>query len=491
MNYHSTRGKSSNISSAAAILQGLAPDGGLYVPEEFPELFLEKEEFLSMTTYEIFQQVLSALLPDIPTEDIRQLLSRGYDHKFETEDLVPLKQVGDRYVLELYHGPTNAFKDMALSLLPHLVTKSRELEKVEEELLIITATSGDTGKAALVGFSDVPHTKIMVFYPEEGVSSLQKIQMLTQEGENVFVCAVKGNFDDAQRGVKEIFAAIESGELQLPDQLSSANSINIGRLAPQVAYYFKAYRDLVQQDVISYGELVDFVVPTGNFGNILAGYFAKKMGLPVGTLVCASNKNDVLTEFLTTGTYNRLREFYKTNSPSMDILVASNLERLLWMLADRPEEVAGYMKQLAEDGKYTVSQQMMDVINQDFFSSSCLDEEALAIIKEVWEKENYLIDPHTGVAWKAANDYQQSRASAHPLVVLSTASPYKFPEAMLEAFGLEDPEDGFQAMDLLEQHTGVAIPKTLLELKHKKMLHNDLIDPKEIISYVNTKVGGK
>ena len=336
MKYQSTRNHALTASPAAAVLRGIAPDGGLYMPEAIPVLdwqSLMKEDTLTMSA-----RILSALLPDY--EDMPALVRRGYAGKFETEDLTPLVSVGDRYVLELFRGPTSAFKDVALSLLPQLISQARDMEGIEDEMLILTATSGDTGKAALEGFRDVPGTKIIVFYPHGGVSAVQQAQMVTQEGGNVKVCAVRGNFDDTQTGVKRIFASCD--EEDLPGvRLSSANSINIGRLAPQIVYYFKAYADLVRSGRIRVGDKVHFCVPTGNFGDILAGYFAKRMGLPVGRLICASNRNDVLTDFLSTGVYDKRRTFYKTTSPSMDILVSSNLERLLSLLTGDDAYVSG------------------------------------------------------------------------------------------------------------------------------------------------------
>ena len=354
MKYQSTRNRALTASPAAAVLRGIAPDGGLYMPEAIP--VLNWQSLLEADTLTLSARILSALLPDYP--DMDGLVRRGYAGKFETEELTPLVKVGDRYVLELFRGPTSAFKDVALSLLPQLISQARTLENIRDEMLILTATSGDTGKAALEGFHDVPGTKIIVFYPYGGVSAVQQAQMVTQEGANVKVCAVRGNFDDTQTGVKQIFASCD--EEDLPGlRLSSANSINIGRLAPQIVYYFKAYADLVRSGRIRVGEPVHFCVPTGNFGDILAGYFAKRMGLPVGRLICASNRNDVLTDFLSTGVYDKRRTFYKTTSPSMDILVSSNLERLLSLLTGDDAYVAGLMKDLNEQGHYKVTEELL------------------------------------------------------------------------------------------------------------------------------------
>ena len=384
--------------------------------------------------------------------------------------------------MELVRGPTSAFKDVALSMLPQLITAARGQEGVTDEILILTATSGDTGKAALAGFRDVPGTKIIVFYPDAGVSKVQKAQMVTQEGENVCVCAVRGNFDDTQTGVKGIFAA------GLPEgcgvRLSSANSINIGRLAPQVVYYFKAYADLLRSGRIAAGDEVDYVVPTGNFGDILAGYLAKKMGLPVGRLVCASNRNDVLTDFLRTGVYDRRRPFYKTLSPSMDILVSSNLERLLFLLCEDEDEVAGYMRDLSEKGTYTVSVAMLEKLHREFGFGCCDDTQTKEAIGRVWREHGYLMDTHTAVAWKVAEGYE----SAAPVVVLSTASPYKFPAAVLSAIGGDASGDEFEIMDRLHDLTGVPVPQGLATLRSKAERHTDVIDREDMQKYVLGKV---
>ena len=408
-------------------------------------------------------------------------MQRAYTGKFETDELTPVVPVGERYVLELFRGPTSAFKDVALSMLPQLITAARRQEGVSDEILILTATSGDTGKATLAGFCDVPGTKIIVFYPDAGVSAVQKAQMVTQEGSNVCVCAVRGNFDDTQTGVKQIFSK------GLPEgcgvRLSSANSINIGRLAPQVVYYFKAYADLLKQGRISLGDKVDYVVPTGNFGDILAGYLAKRMGLPVGKLVCASNRNDVLTDFLKTGTYDRRRPFYKTISPSMDILVSSNLERLLYLLCENEAEVAGYMKQLSEVGAYTVSSEMLEKLHAEFGWGCCDDEKTKQTIGKVWREHGYLMDTHTAVAWNVAEGYE----SDAPVVVLSTASPYKFPAAVLSAIGGDTDGDEFTIMERLHELTKVPVPQGLATLRRKQVRHTDVIDREEMQQYVLNK----
>ena len=478
MDYQSTRNKNLRASSTAAVLQGLASDGGLFVagaPADF-----DWRAVLNLDTFAMAEAVLSALLPDF--EDMHGLVQRAYTGKFETEELTPLVQVGSRYVLELFRGPTSAFKDVALSMLPQLITAARRQEGVTDEILILTATSGDTGKAALAGFRDVPGTRIIVFYPDEGVSKVQKAQMVTQEGGNVCVCAVRGNFDDTQNGVKAIFSA------GVPEgcgvRLSSANSINIGRLAPQVVYYFKAYAELLRAGRIQLGDRVDYVVPTGNFGDILAGYLAKRMGLPVGRLVCASNRNDVLTDFLRTGIYDRRRPFYKTLSPSMDILVSSNLERLLYFLCENEAEVAGYMADLKEKGVYTVSPALLEKLHEQFGWGCCDDEGTKAAIGRVWREHGYLMDTHTAVAWSVAEGYE----SDAPVVVLSTASPYKFPAAVLSAIGGDADGDEFDIMDRLHAMTGVPVPKALAELRQKPVLHRDVISREEMQAYVLGKL---
>ncbi len=477
MYYHSTRSSCPSVGAAEAVLQGLAPDGGLFISALPP---FDWEALMELDTLSMAERILTHLLPDV--EHMDRLVQQAYRGRFETDHLTPLVPVGDRFVLELFRGPTSAFKDVALSMLPQLMTRSGEQLGVQEEVLILTATSGDTGKAAMTGFCNVPGIKIIVFYPEEGVSPVQKAQMVTQEGANVCVCAVRGNFDDAQTGVKEIFRK------GLPrDQgvrLSSANSINIGRLAPQVVYYFRAYADLLAAGRIRKGDKVDFVVPTGNFGNILAGYYAKRLGLPVGTLVCASNRNDVLTDFLETGTYDRRRPFHKTLSPSMDILVSSNLERLLYLLCEDPKEVASYMEQLKTEGCYTVSPRIMAKLRETFARGSCSDEDTKRTIAAVWQDHGYLMDTHTAVAWKVSQD----RTGERPTVILSTASPYKFPAAVLSALGETPGEDEFAVMDRLCALTGVPVPKNLQGLEHRPVLHSSVIDREAMADFVMRKV---
>lgn len=484
MKYQSTRNRALTASPAEAVLAGIAPDGGLFMPEAIPSM--DWQALLQEDTLTMSARILSALLPDYP--DMDALVHRGYAGKFETEELTPVVPVGGRYVLELFRGPTSAFKDVALSLLPLLISEARDILGVKDEMLILTATSGDTGKAALEGFHDVPGTKIIVFYPHGGVSAVQQAQMVTQEGGNVKVCAVRGNFDDTQTGVKKIFAACVEKELA-GVRLSSANSINIGRLAPQIVYYFKAYADLVRCGRIQIGEPVHFCVPTGNFGDILAGYFAKRMGLPVGKLICASNRNDVLTEFLSTGVYDKRRTFYKTTSPSMDILVSSNLERLLSLLTGNDAYVAGLMKQLNEQGHYKVSDELLKKLKAEFSCGCCDDAAAAETIGRLWAEENYLCDPHTAVAWNVAEQFGKTCSGGAPVVVLSTASPYKFPAAVLSALGQKAGEDEFAVMEELHARTGVPVPKNLAALREKPVRHKDVIGREDMLAYVLEKAG--
>ena len=488
MNYQSTRNHRLQASSAAAVLEGIAADGGLYIRDDLSTMNFDWKGLLGEDSLTMSARILSALLPDIP--DMETLVKQGYEGKFETDELTPLAQVGDRYVLELFRGPTSAFKDVALSLLPRLITLAKTVCGVDDEIVILTATSGDTGKAALEGFHDVPGTRIIVFYPHGGVSTVQQAQMATQEGSNVCVCAVRGNFDDAQTGVKNIFAACQDKDLH-GVRLSSANSINIGRLAPQVMYYFRAYADLVKAGRIRVGDTVHYVVPTGNFGDILAGYFAKLMGLPVGKLVCASNANDVLTEFLSTGVYDKRRPFHKTTSPSMDILVSSNLERMLYLLSDGDDAyVAGLMRQLRDEGRYQVTDKMLARLHEIFSCACCDDAQAAEVMGRVWREHGYVCDPHTAVAWHAADAFME-QADGAPVVVLSTASPYKFPAAVLSALGEEPGDDEFAMMDKLSALTGTPIPKNLATLREKQVRHKDVIDKDAMLDYVLGKIQSK
>ena len=478
MQYHSTRNETIRADSAQAVLEGLAPDGGLYMPQAIPAF--DWQQCLQGSSQDMATRILSALLPDIP--DMPELVRRAYTGKFETEDLTPTVPVGDFRVLELFRGPTSAFKDVALSMLPQMLTAAKKAKGMDEDILILTATSGDTGKAALEGFHDVPGVRICVFYPDGGVSQVQRAQMVTQEGNNVAVCAVRGNFDDAQTGVKNIFAACQGREL--PFRLSSANSINIGRLAPQIMYYFRAYRDLLDAGKIALGDQVNFSVPTGNFGDILAGYLAKGLGLPVGTLICASNANNVLTDFIRTGTYDRRRPLLKTTSPSMDILVSSNLERLLYLLSGDTKLVASLMEKLNKEGSYTVPDELLAKIQAQFWAACCVDGRAAEIIGRVYKELGYLCDPHTASGWAAAEDYVAQTGDSRPMVVLSTASPYKFPAAVLHAIGGDISGSEYDQMRTLSAVTGVPIPKNLASLQGKPEKHTGVIDKDKMLEYV-------
>ena len=490
MSMLSTRGAAA-VSESMAILRGLAPDGGLYVPKDFPHFSMEEIAALGALDYQARAlAILQKFLPDFTADELKNAIAGAYGTGFDDADIAPVCPVGDwAHALELWHGPTLAFKDMALQLLPHLLTLSAKKNGETREIFILVATSGDTGKAALEGFHDVKGTRIIVFYPYGGVSAVQQAQMATQTGDNVKVCAVRGNFDDAQTGVKQVFAACKGRDLH-GAMLSSANSINIGRLAPQVVYYFRAYGDLVKAGRIALGDKVNFVVPTGNFGDILAGYFAKELGLPVGRLVCASNANDVLTEFIATGRYDRRRPFYKTTSPSMDILVSSNLERLLFLLSRDPKYVAGLMGQLNTDGAYQLSDDLLAKLQQDFSCGCCDDQGAADVIGRLWREQHYLCDPHTAVAWSVAEQLEDTlRDTGAPTVVLSTASPYKFPAAVLAALGEDDGEtDEFAMMSRLSRLSGVPIPGNLSGLEGRPVLHKDVIDKDSMLDYVLAEV---
>ena len=475
MLYHSTRSKQNIADSAQAVLNGLAPDGGLYVPQKLPQI--DVAACLREDTMAMAARIIGAMLPDVP--DMAELVRRAYTGKFETAELTPTVDTGKFTVLELFRGPTSAFKDVALCMLPQLLTKAKQTKGMQEDITILTATSGDTGKAALAGFRDVEGVRICVFYPHGGVSKVQRAQMVTQEGNNVAVCAVEGNFDDAQTGVKNIFATGVEGKC-----LSTANSINIGRLAPQITYYFKAYADLLKRGQIQMGDKVNFSVPTGNFGDILAGYLAKKLGLPVGKLICASNANNVLTDFIRTGTYDRRRPLHKTISPSMDILVSSNLERLLYLLSEDTQLVAGLMKQLNTEGFYTVPAELKNTIDAEFWAGCCDDEKTRKTIGKVWQEQKYLCDTHTAAGWAVAEDYVNQTGDTAPMVVLSTASPYKFPAAVLSSLENSAEPDEFKQMERLEQLTGVPIPGNLRGLQTRKELHTDVIPKDKMHAYV-------
>ncbi len=470
MKYVSTREGTTGIAASQAIVRGLAPDGGLYVPTEIPsvdEAFIKS--LCGMDYRARAAAVLGLFLEDFTKEELDAAVRASYGDNFDDAAVVPLHLLnGNTAVLELWHGPTSAFKDMALQIMPRLLTASLAKNGEKRTVSILVATSGDTGKAALEGFRDVPGTRIMVFYPKDGVSQIQRLQMATQEGGNVNVVAVDGNFDDAQTGVKKIFSDRDF-EKVLDGRgyfLSSANSINWGRLAPQIVYYFSAYCDMVNGGM-DLGEPIDFCVPTGNFGNILAGWYAKKMGLPVGRFICASNDNNVLTDFIETGVYDKNRPFYLTSSPSMDILVSSNLERLLYCLTRDAEKVAGYMAGLNREGRYDVGADVRQAVQAEFTGGFCRDKDSKAEIGRLWHEHGYLADTHTAVASRVLRDYRERTGASRPCVIVSTASPYKFGGAVLEALGAVTNESGPALMDELAALTGVAAPKPLAGLAGK------------------------
>ena len=479
MDYFSTRGATERVSSAEAILKGLASDGGLFVPASFPQMTLPEIEALRDLSYEERAvRILRLYLTDYTEEELKGCVSRAYGQTFDDVRRAPVRVVGDLEVLELWHGPTSAFKDMALQLLPQLMSTARAKTGEKDTILILVATSGDTGKAALEGFADAEGIRIMVFYPDGGVSPVQRLQMVTQEGANVSVVAVHGNFDDAQRGVKEIFgdAAMAKDLAALHTKLSSANSINWGRLVPQIVYYFSAYADLLAEGKIAAGDPVNFTVPTGNFGNILAGYYAKRMGLPVGKLVCASNANNVLTDFLQTGIYDRQRDFYQTMSPSMDILVSSNLERLLYHLTEDTRQVAVWMQELTTVGKYNASS-LLPALLENFWAAFADDRATEEEIRAVYERTEYTLDTHTAVAYRAAEDYRRETGDARPMVVLSTASPYKFGASVLHTLGEDTAQmDEFAQMERLHARSKMEIPVRLAALRTAVVLHEGVCE---------------
>ena len=487
MDYFSTRGEAEHVSSATAILKGLASDGGLFVPDSFPHLTIGEIEALVPLSYEERAvRILRLFLTDYTEDDLRGCVERAYGRTFDDVRRAPVRTVGDLEVLELWHGPTSAFKDMALQLLPQLMSTARKKTGEQDTILILVATSGDTGKAALEGFADAEGIRIMVFYPDGGVSPVQRLQMVTQTGANVSVVAVRGNFDDAQRGVKEIFGDATMAEelAALRTKLSSANSINWGRLVPQIVYYFSAYADLLRERKITADDAVNFTVPTGNFGNILAGYYAKRMGLPVGKLVCASNANNVLTDFLQTGIYDRQRDFYQTLSPSMDILISSNLERLLYHLTEDTAQVAAWMTELAASGKYDASR-LLTALRENFWAAFADDAATEGEIRAVYERTSYTLDTHTAVAYRAAEDYRRATGDTRPMVVLSTASPYKFGASVLHALG-EDTAglDEFAQMARLKTRSGMEVPARLAALREASVLHKRICEKNDMCTEV-------
>lgn len=488
MNYFSTRDSSLRATAAQAIAGGLAPDGGLYVPDTLPSVSGETLERLCTMTYQQRAvEILRLFLPEFSEDELRAFASAAYAENFDDPAIAPVHRLNDATAfLELWHGPTCAFKDMALQMLPYLLTASLKKCGEQRRVCILVATSGDTGKAALQGFADVPDTKIMVFYPRGGVSDVQRLQMVTQAGANVAVSAVHGNFDDAQTGVKQIFGdrALAQRLSERGWFLSSANSINWGRLLPQIVYYFSAYCDQVNAGALRMGERLHFVVPTGNFGNILAGWYALQMGLPVGRLLCASNQNNVLTDFISTGTYNKNRPFHTTASPSMDILVSSNLERLLYSLSGSAEETAAYMRRLRETGEYTVSGTLLARIWETFSCGCCSDAQTRAAIGRVYRQHAYLMDTHTAVAYKVLCDYRDETGDETPAVVVSTASPFKFCDHVLRAIGGTADAFGVQLIDRLARETGIPAPAPLSGLAQRGERFSGCVEKAEMAQAV-------
>lgn len=468
--YKSTRGKEQAVTASMAILKGLSEDGGLFVPERIPQLDVPMDKLAQMTYQETAYEVMSRFLTDFTEEELKNCISKAYDSKFDTEKIAPLHEACGAYFLELFHGATIAFKDMALSILPHLMTTAAKKNHVKNEIVILTATSGDTGKAAMAGFADVPGTKIIVFYPKHGVSPIQEKQMVTQKGANTYVVGITGNFDDAQTAVKKMFNDHEmAAELdQAGFQFSSANSINIGRLVPQIVYYVYAYATLVRDGKIKDGQEINVVVPTGNFGNILAAYYAKQMGLPIHKLICASNENRVLYDFFRTGTYDRKRDFILTTSPSMDILISSNLERLLYAFSGEDDKlVSDYMTQLNASGRYEVNDAIKAQIHDQFAAGFTSEEETEETIGKMWKEKNYLIDTHSAVAFHVLEQYRKETGDNTVAVVASTASPFKFGDAVLKAIGVDEVKSGVALLDQLAEVSGIPAPAPLAALKTK------------------------
>ena len=489
MQYVSTRNKNQKCSAAQAIAQGLASDGGLLTPEVLPKL---SPNGLSTMTDMSYQQravfVMGSYLDDFTASELSSFASKAYGKdKFDVKDVAPVRQVDEStYCLELWHGPTCAFKDMALQMLPHLLSAALVKNEEQKTVCILVATSGDTGKAALEGFRDVDKTRILVFYPKDGVSDIQKLQMRTQEGENVAVCAVEGNFDDAQTGVKKLFSDPELRETLAGRGFffSSANSINWGRILPQIVYYVSAYCDLLREGRLQKGDPINICVPTGNFGNILSAYYAKQMGVPVNRLICASNQNNVLTDFIKTGVYDRNRPFYNTMSPSMDILISSNLERLLFSLTQDVDEVKGYMAQLAASGRYQVGERVQSKLQKLFCGYCCDDGETKQVIRRVYDKHGYLVDPHTAVAFSALEQYRAETGDDTPCVVVSTASPFKFCDSVLQALGETQVAQGLDALDQLTAKTGLPAPAPLASLRDKPVRFTQAVEKDHMVDAV-------
>lgn len=490
--YKSTRSNNQPVTASQAILQGLSEDGGLFVPTAIPKLCVTLEQLMEMSYQEVAYEVMSCFLTDFTEEELKHCINSAYDEKFDTKAIAPVVAKDGAYYLELFHGATIAFKDMALSILPHLMTTAAKKNNAENEIVILTATSGDTGKAAMAGFADVPGTKIIVFYPKNGVSTIQERQMVTQKGENTYVVAINGNFDDAQSAVKRMFndKELEKELAAAGYQFSSANSINIGRLVPQIAYYVYAYAKMCKMGEIEPGTEINAVVPTGNFGNILAAFYAKNMGLPIAKLICASNDNKVLYDFFRTGEYDKNRDFILTSSPSMDILISSNLERLIYRIAgsdaDKNSEL---MNALSAEGKYVISDDMKELLT-DFYGNYATEQECAAKIAQVYKDTGYVIDTHTAVAAAVYDKYKSDTGDERKTVIASTASPYKFGRSVMGAIAPEyaDLED-FALIDKLSELSKVAVPKAVEEIRNAQIRHNTVVDVDKMEDAVKSILG--
>lgn len=490
--YKSTRDDSVKVTASQAILKGLAPDGGLFVPESIPSFDKSLEELSKMSYKEVAYEVMKLMLDDFTEEELKACIDKAYDEKFDTDVIAPLVKADGAYYLELFHGATIAFKDMALSILPHLLITSAKKNDVHNEIVILTATSGDTGKAALAGFADVKGTRIIVFYPKNGVSPIQEKQMVTQKGDNTYVIGIKGNFDDAQTGVKKIFGdkELEKEMAEAGFQFSSANSINIGRLVPQIVYYVYAYTRLLADGEIKAGDKINAVVPTGNFGNILAAFYAKNMGLPINKLICASNENKVLYDFFTTGEYDRNREFVLTTSPSMDILISSNLERLIYRIAgNSAKKNSELMESLKNTGKYEITPEMKAQLS-DFYGNYATEAEDAATIKKLYEDTGYVIDTHTAVAATVYEKYKKETGDDTVTVIASTASPYKFTRSVMDAIDSKyDSMTDFELADELSKISNVAVPQAIEDIRTAPVLHDTVCEVNEMSSSVKKILG--
>lgn len=485
--YKSTRSEDETVTASKAILKGLASDGGLYVPTSIPSLDISIDELSKMSYKELAYEVMKKFFTDFTDDELKSCIEKAYDEKFDSPEIAPINMVDGNYYLELFHGATIAFKDMALSILPHLLTTSAKKNNVKNDIVILTATSGDTGKAALAGFADVKGTKIVVFYPKGGVSPIQEKQMVTQKGQNTFVVGINGNFDEAQSGVKEIFGnkELEKEMEKAGYQFSSANSINIGRLVPQIVYYIYAYSRLYHDSQIIAGEKINFVVPTGNFGNILAGYYAKCMGLPINKLICASNDNKVLFDFFSTGEYDKNRDFILTTSPSMDILISSNLERLIYKIAESDSNKnKEFMTSLSNSGKYEITEKMKNQLG-DFFGEFSTEEETADTIKNIYEKTGYILDTHTAVAASVYNKYKTINNDASKTVIVSTASPFKFARSVMNSIDEKfDKLSDFELIDEMSRIGKLNIPNAIKEIRDAKILHDTVCEVNQMENQV-------